>query len=244
MKLNKVLVSAAAVTGIAAATSVANADSISVKQGDTLSELAEKYNTTVEAIQEANKIEDVNFITVGQQLNIPTQANSTAEQFNNVQVTSDQAAAQQAAAEAEQQKQAQEAAAQQAAAEAEQQKQAQEAAAQQAAAEAEQQKQAQEAAAQQTQTESNSSNQQSTSRSSSNLSSSEEEARAWIVSRESGGDYSARNGQYIGKYQLSESYLNGDYSEENQDYVAGQYVASRYGSWQNAKEHWETFGWY
>ena len=226
MKLNKVLVSAAAVTGIAAATSVANADSISVKQGDTLSELAEKYNTTVEAIQEANKIEDVNFITVGQQLNIPTQANSTAEQFNNVQVTSDQAAAQQAAAEAEQQKQAQEAAAQQ------------------AAAEAEQQKQAQEAAAQQTQTESNSSNQQSTSRSSSNLSSSEEEARAWIVSRESGGDYSARNGQYIGKYQLSESYLNGDYSEENQDYVAGQYVASRYGSWQNAKEHWETFGWY
>ena len=36
----------------------------------------------------------------------------------------------------------------------------------------------------------------------SNASGSEEAAKAWIAGRESGGSYSARNGQYIGKYQL------------------------------------------
>ena len=35
-------------------------------------------------------------------------------------------------------------------------------------------------------------------------------AKAWIAGRESGGSYTARNGQYVGKYQLSEYYLNGD----------------------------------
>ena len=38
-------------------------------------------------------------------------------------------------------------------------------------------------------------------------------AKEWIAQRESGGSYSATNGQYIGRYQLSASYLNGDYSE-------------------------------
>ena len=41
----------------------------------------------------------------------------------------------------------------------------------------------------------------------SNVSGSEAAAKAWIAGRESGGSYSARNGQYIGKYQLSASYL-------------------------------------
>ena len=48
------------------------------------------------------------------------------------------------------------------------------------------------------------------------LSKKEKAAKNWIAMRESGGSYSARNGQYIGKYQLSASYLNGDYSEANQ----------------------------
>lgn len=78
----------------------------------------------------------------------------------------------------------------------------------------------------------------------SNASGSEEAAKAWIAGRESGGSYSARNGQYIGKYQLSASYLNGDYSAANQERVADQYVASRYGSWQNAQAHWQANGWY
>ena len=71
----------------------------------------------------------------------------------------------------------------------------------------------------------------------SNASGSEAAAKAWIAARESGGNYGATNGQYIGKYQLSASYLNGDYSAANQERVADQYVASRYGSWQNAQAH-------
>ena len=58
----------------------------------------------------------------------------------------------------------------------------------------------------------------------SNVSGSEAAAKAWIAGRESGGSYSARNGQYIGKYQLSASYLGGDYSAANQERVADNYV--------------------
>lgn len=72
----------------------------------------------------------------------------------------------------------------------------------------------------------------------------EETARAWIVNKESGGNYNARNGRYIGAYQLTDSYLNGDYSPENQDRVAEQYVKNRYGSWMGAVEFWQTHGWY
>ena len=78
----------------------------------------------------------------------------------------------------------------------------------------------------------------------SNASGAEAAAKAWIAARESGGNYGATNGQYIGKYQLSASYLNGDYSAANQERVADQYVASRYGSWQNAQAHWQANGWY
>ena len=73
---------------------------------------------------------------------------------------------------------------------------------------------------------------------------SEASAKAWIASRESGGSYNARNGQYIGKYQLSASYLGGDYSPANQERVADQYVKSRYGSWSAAKAHWQANGSY
>ncbi len=69
-------------------------------------------------------------------------------------------------------------------------------------------------------------------------------AKAWIAARESGGNYGARNGQYVGKYQLSASYLNGDYSAANQERVADQYVASRYGSWSAAQSFWQSHGWY
>ena len=75
-------------------------------------------------------------------------------------------------------------------------------------------------------------------------SSAEASARAWIVQRESGGDYNARNGKYIGKYQLDKSYLNGDYSPANQEKTAERYVKQRYGSWVNAQKHWQTHNWY
>ncbi|MGQ5708866.1 hypothetical protein [Lactobacillus sp. PSON] len=73
---------------------------------------------------------------------------------------------------------------------------------------------------------------------------SEASAKAWIASRESGGSYSATNGQYVGKYQLSASYLNGDYSAANQERVADNYVKSRYGSWTAAQSFWQANGWY
>lgn len=79
---------------------------------------------------------------------------------------------------------------------------------------------------------------------SSNVSGNDAAAKAWIASRESGGNYGARNGQYIGKYQLSASYLGGDYSPAHQEQVADQYVAGRYGSWSNAQAFWQSHGWY
>lgn len=69
-------------------------------------------------------------------------------------------------------------------------------------------------------------------------------AKDYIAQRESGGDYNARNGRYIGKYQLDESMLNGDYSPENQEETAERYVMERYGSWENAQEFWDNHGWY
>ena len=85
---------------------------------------------------------------------------------------------------------------------------------------------------------------QTTSTYTSTASGSDAAAKAWIAARESGGSYTAQKGQYYGKYQLSSSYLNGDYSPANQERVADQYVAGRYGSWTNAKQHWLSNGWY
>lgn len=69
-------------------------------------------------------------------------------------------------------------------------------------------------------------------------------AKEWIAQKESGGSYTAENGRYYGRYQLDRSYLNGDLSPENQERVADQYMISRYGSWENAKNFWLTHGWY
>ncbi|HGL0191415.1 TPA: LysM domain-containing protein [Streptococcus pneumoniae] len=78
----------------------------------------------------------------------------------------------------------------------------------------------------------------------STVSGSEAEAKEWIAQKESGGSYTATNGRYIGRYQLTDSYLNGDYSAENQERVAAAYVAGRYGSWTAAKNFWLNNGWY
>lgn len=76
------------------------------------------------------------------------------------------------------------------------------------------------------------------------ISGSEASAKNWIAQRESGGSYRARNGQYIGRYQLSASYLHGNYSVANQERTANWYVHSRYGSWTRAKSFWQIHGWY
>ena len=192
MKMKKVLVSAAALTGtIAGATVVANADTVTVKAGDTVSELAQKYNTTVNTIQQLNNLSNPNLIFVGQQLKVNNDNNGqvVAQQNTNTQA---QASTQQATS----------------------------------------------------QQNANTQAQASNNNYSSSVSGNDAAAKAWIAQHESSDNYNARNGQYIGKYQLSASYLNGDYSPANQERVADQYVAQRYGSWVNAQRFWEANGWY
>ena len=154
---------------------VANADSYTVKSGDTLSAIAKEKNTTVDAIA---KISNVNLITVGQVLEI--------EDVNATNKTSEQAT-----------------------------------------------------------TSKTDTTQATTSVSASDgLSAEDAAAKVWIAQKESSGSYTAQNGQYYGRYQLSLSYLNGDLSPENQEKVANQYVVNRYGSWSAAKNFWLANGWY
>ncbi len=154
---------------------------IQVKYGDTVSELAEQYGTTTDAIVQANNLRDPNFILAGQNLVIPAQGQSVQAVSRAQTVES---------------------------------------------------------------TGSPSTSESEVSAVGTGESSAEASARAWIVQRESGGDYNARNGKYIGKYQLDKSYLNGDYSPANQEKTAERYVKQRYGSWVNAQKHWQMHNWY
>ena len=205
--MKKVLVSAAALTGtIAGATVVANADTVTVKAGDTVSELAQKYNTTVNTIQQLNNLSNPNLIFVGQQLKVNNDNNGQAvaqQNTNNNAQAAQEATSQNTQAQASTQQAAQ-----------------------------------QQSASQNTQAQASNNNY------SSSISGNDAAAKAWIAQHESSNNYNARNGQYIGKYQLSASYLNGDYSPANQERVADQYVAQRYGSWTNAQRFWEENGWY
>lgn len=231
MNLNKVLLSAATVVGFTAATvATANADTVTVNAGDTLSHIALRNNTTDEALQQLNNLENINLIFLGQKIEVGGQT-QTVEQTPVVVAQPAQADQTQQVAQA------------QAAVEAQQAAQAQAAAAAQAQAQAQAQQAAQAAAVQQAaQGQSYTVTQQPTTSTAGN--GDETAAREWIAGKESGGSYTVTNGQYIGKYQLSASYLNGDYSAENQERVANNYVSSRYGSWTNAKQHWLQNGWY
>ena len=232
MNLNKVLLSAATVVGFTAATvATANADTVTVNAGDTLSHIALRNNTTVEALQQLNNLQNINLIFLGQKIEVGGQT-QTVEQTPVVVAQPAQADQTQQVAQA------------QAAVEAQQAAQAQAAAAAQAQAQAQQAAQAAQAAAvqQAAQGQSYTVTQQPTTSTAGN--GDETAAREWIAGKESGGSYTVTNGQYIGKYQLSASYLNGDYSAENQERVANNYVSSRYGSWTNAKQHWLQNGWY
>ncbi|QUO43460.1 LysM peptidoglycan-binding domain-containing protein [Brevibacillus composti] len=61
-----------------------------VQKGDTLSALAQKYGTTVDAIAKANNIANVNLIYTGQQLTIPT-ASSSAKKTSSSSAAVDDA---------------------------------------------------------------------------------------------------------------------------------------------------------
>ena len=157
---------------------VANADSYTVKSGDTLSAIAKEKNTTVDAIAKKNKISNVNLISVGQVLEI--------EDANTMQKTTEQA----------------------------------------------------------TTSKTDTTQATTTVSASDGLSSEDAAAKEWIAQKESSGSYTAQNGQYYGRYQLTITYLNGDLSPANQEKVANQYVVNRYGSWSAAKNFWLANGWY
>ncbi len=57
---------------------VASADTYSVKSGDTLSEIAETNNTTIEKLAALNGITNVNFLSIDQEIEVSADA-STAE---------------------------------------------------------------------------------------------------------------------------------------------------------------------
>ena len=180
-----------------------------VKEGDTLSEIAETHNTTVEKLTENNHIDNVHLIYVGQELVIdgpvapvatPAPATYAAPAAQDETVSAPVAETTEVVEEAAPAASAPVAEETVAAAE--------------------------------------------TSAPAATVSGSEAEAKEWIAQKESGGSYTATNGQYIGRYQLTDSYLNGDYSAENQERVADAYVAGRYGSWTAAKNFWLNNGWY
>ena len=178
-----------------------------VKEGDTLSEIAETHNTTVEKLAENNHIDNIHLIYVGQELVIDgpvAPATTPAPSTYKAPAAQNEAVSAPVAATAEvAQKEAPVASAP-----------AEAVAPTPAAAPA------------------------------STVSGSDAEAKEWIAQKESGGSYTATNGRYIGRYQLTDSYLNGDYSAENQERVADAYVAGRYGSWSAAKNFWLNNGWY
>ena len=175
-----------------------------VKEGDTLSEIAETYNTTVEKLAENNHIDNIHLIYVGQELVIDGPAAPVAP----ASTTYEAPAAQDEAVSAT------------------------------VAETTEVAPVASEAVVEETVVSTEASAPAAT------VSGSEAEAKEWIAQKESGGSYTATNGRYIGRYQLTDSYLNGDYSAENQERVADAYVAGRYGSWTAAKNFWLNNGWY
>ena len=206
MKFNKVALSIACAAGFTVAgAAAANADTGTVKSGDTLSQIADENNTTVSSIQSLNSLQNIHLIFPGQKLVINANNGDAAVSTQQSAQTVQQASQQQTTQQASQQQTVQ----------------------------------------QSTQTMQQASQQQTMQTTQQAVaSSSEQAARDWIASRESGGSYTAQNGNYYGKYQLSSAYLGGDYSAENQERVANSYVLNRYGSWANAKSHWLQNGWY
>ena len=175
-----------------------------VKPGDTLSEIAETYNTTVEKLAKLNNIKNVDLIFVDQVLVIDGAvpvAETTTTEAPVAEVEETPAVAETVVEETTYEE-------------------TYEAPAQAPAAT------------------------ESYSAPAATVSGSEAEAKEWIAQKESGGSYTATNGRYIGRYQLTDSYLNGDYSAENQERVADAYVTGRYGSWTAAKNFWLNNGWY
>lgn len=254
MKISKKAVKiSAAVAGAVALGTVgtaitANADTVyTVQSGDTLSGISAKLGHNLDFVDQLaskNNIANKNLIYVGQKLVISEDgevSSATSEQA----ATLPSATAENTATAQDSTAQSADGAAQSTAADTSAEQAASDAAASQAAAAQAQAAQQQSTQVQATTYSANTySTNTTTTTYTSTVSGDEAAAKAWIANKESGGSYTAQNGQYYGKYQLSSSYLNGDYSAANQEQVADNYVANRYGSWTAAQQFWQTHGWY
>ena len=162
-----------------------------VKSGDTLSGIAEKYGTTVDRLMQLNHLSS-DFLVVGEQIaTVGSQEPAQTVQTQPQSTTTN--------------------------------------------------------SAQSAQNSSQTYTQAQDSQNSQNIQSADQQtstAKEWIAQRESHGSYSVRNGQYVGKYQLSVDKLNGDMTPANQERTADNYVKQRYGSWAQAKQAWLQNGWY
>ena len=231
MKFNKALLSVTAAAGLlAVGTIAANADQVTVQPGDTVSKIAQEHNTTVDSIQQLNNLANVNLIYAGQTLEVGENGQATASA--NTTTTSTTTNNYQSPAQTYNYNY--------------------QAATTPSYSYNNYNYQAATTPSYSYNNNNNYSYNANTNTQAANSSynyqasgsSSEEAAKTWIANKESGGSYTATNGQYIGKYQLSASYLNGDYSSANQERVANQYVTSRYGSWVAAQQFWQSHGWY
>ena len=231
MKFNKALLSVTAAAGLlAVGTIAANADQVTVQPGDTVSKIAQEHNTTVDSIQQLNNLANVNLIYAGQTLEVGENGQATASA--NTTTTSTTTNNYQSPAQTYNNNY--------------------QAATTPSYSYNNYNYQAVTTPSYSYNNNNNYSYNANTNTQAANSgynyqasgSSSEEAAKTWIANKESGGSYTATNGQYIGKYQLSASYLNGDYSSANQERVANQYVTSRYGSWVAAQQFWQSHGWY
>ena len=75
---NTLLATAGAAAALAGTAVVASADSVTVKAGDTLYNLAATYNTSVDAIVKANNLSNPNMIFVGQNLQLSGSSNTVS----------------------------------------------------------------------------------------------------------------------------------------------------------------------
>lgn len=103
--MSKMKETALTIAGLAsvlvAGQTVANAASTyTVQKGDTLSELADKFNLTVEDLVKTNKITDANMIFADQQIEVPTQEELNENALNTTAASSANSAASSAMSEA------------------------------------------------------------------------------------------------------------------------------------------------
>ena len=104
MKFNKVALSIACAAGFTVAgAAAANADTVTVKSGDTLSQIADENNTTVSSIQSLNSLQNIHLIFPGQKLVINANNGDAAVSTQQSAQTTQQASQQQTTQQASQQ---------------------------------------------------------------------------------------------------------------------------------------------